>query len=162
MSPDLPLEVRGHNGTVRFDGITVTIARIGFLARASVGKGEKQIPLRAITAVQFKPAGPLMNGFIQFSLGGGNEARSRFGQQTGQAVNDENSVVFTRAQRDAFAGLRDTVQMAMAALASGAGPMPPAPDPVAQLQQLAALHRSGALSDAEYAAAKQSVLGGMG
>ena len=50
-----PLQVRGHNGTVTYDGQFVTIARTGFLARATVGKGEKRIPLRHITAVQLKP-----------------------------------------------------------------------------------------------------------
>jgi hypothetical protein len=52
------LPVRGRNGTVTFDGATVVIARSGFVARATIGKGEKRIPLRHITAVQFKPRGP--------------------------------------------------------------------------------------------------------
>jgi hypothetical protein len=41
------------------------------------------------------------------SIGGGTERRSRFGQQTNQAVTDENSVVFWTAQQQAFEGLRD-------------------------------------------------------
>jgi hypothetical protein len=36
----------------------------------------------------------------------------------------------------------------------------PAPDLTAQLQQLAQLHESGVLSDEEFAAAKQKLLGG--
>jgi hypothetical protein len=36
----------------------------------------------------------------------------------------------------------------------------PAPDLTAQLQQLAQLHESGVLSDDEFAAAKQKLLGG--
>src|SRR4051812_16627178 len=56
--PNAPLEVKGHSGTVRFDGRVVVISRKGILARASVGKGEKQIPVAHLTAVQFKPAGP--------------------------------------------------------------------------------------------------------
>jgi hypothetical protein len=35
----------------------------------------------------------------------------------------------------------------------------PAPDPVADIQRLAKLHDSGALSDAEFAAAKAKVVG---
>jgi hypothetical protein len=40
--------------------------------------------------------------------------------------------------------------------APGAGP---AADPIAQIERLAALHRSGALTDAEFAAAKAKLLG---
>ena len=86
------VEVKGVNGTVRFDGQMITIARKGFLARASIGKGDKQIPLAHVTAVQFKPAGRMVNGFIQFTLGGGNEKQSAFGSQSMDAAKDENSV----------------------------------------------------------------------
>jgi hypothetical protein len=80
---DEVMQVKGHTGTVRFDGRMITILRTGFLARASVGKGEKQIPLSHVTAVQFKPAGPLVNGFISsrsaaaMSVGPGSGARQR-------------------------------------------------------------------------------------
>src|SRR6266516_3356853 len=96
------MEVKGHTGTVKFDGRMITIFRKGFLARSSVGKGEKQIPLAHLTAVQFKPAGPLVNGYIQFTIGGGNERQSKFGSQTKDAARDENSVVFHYRQRQAF------------------------------------------------------------
>jgi hypothetical protein len=45
------------------------------------------------------------------------------------------------------------------ALPDPSAPVAPAADPVAQLQQLAALHESGKLTDEEFAAAKQTVLG---
>ena len=151
--------VRGHNGTIEFDGATVAITRRGFLARATVGKGEKRIPVRHITAVQFKPAG-LVNGFIAFTLAGGVENRSRFGRQTTDAAKDENSVIFTKSQQPSFEQLRTDIEQAMSA---PAGPMAQAQlaDPVAQLQQLAALHQSGALSNEEFAHAKASLLGRM-
>ena len=37
----------------------------------TIGKGEKRIPISSIKAVQWKPAGPLVNGFIQFTVPGG-------------------------------------------------------------------------------------------
>lgn len=39
-----------------------------------------------------------------------------------------------------------------------AAPVPSAPDPIAALRDLADLHRSGALTDAEFQAAKSKVL----
>ena len=37
---------------------------------------EKRIPIRSIQAVQWKPPGALVNGYIEFTVPGGNETRS--------------------------------------------------------------------------------------
>lgn len=152
------VEVKGHNGTVNFDGDFVTIKRTGFLARASIGKGEKRIPLGSITAVQWKPAGAMMNGFISFTLGGGNETRSRFGAQTADASRDENSVIFTKKQMSDFDALRTEVEQAIAARHRPAAPSPAAPDHLAQLKQLGDLRDAGVLSEDEFAAKKADIL----
>ena len=126
------VEVKGHNGTIHFDGRMITIVRKGALARATIGKGEKQIPLQMLSAVQFKPAGPLVNGFIQFTLAGGNETRSQFGRQTTDAARDENSVIFHYAQRKPFEELHAQIQVAMAGeTASPVGGQSAAPPPPA-------------------------------
>jgi hypothetical protein len=120
-----PIEVEGHTGQVTFDGFFVTIHRKGFRARAIVGKGEKRIPLPSIAAVQWKPAGAMVNGFIQFTVPGGNERRSKFGSQTTDASKDENSVVFTKRQMPDFAKLRAAVEQAMSSAAKGSAAPPP-------------------------------------
>ena len=122
------------------------------MGRLVVGKGEKRIPVRHVTAVQLKPAGGLVNGFIQFSLGGGNERRSTFGWQTMDAVGDENSVVFTRKQQPAFDVLRAAMEAAMA-LASA-----PTVDPMDQLRKLAELRDAGVVTEAEFEAKKTELL----
>lgn len=106
----------GYNGTVTLDGKFVTISRTGALARMSVGKGEKRIPVRSITSVQWKPPGPMVNGFIEFSIGGGNETRSTFGRQTTKAGHNENAVIVTKNQEQQFLALRAAVEDAMAEL----------------------------------------------
>jgi hypothetical protein len=158
-----PVEVKGHTGTVRFDGRTITIIRRGFVARATVGKGEKQIPLAHVTAVQFKPAGPMMNGFIQFTVGGSVERRSRFGRQSRDAIQDENSVAFHYAQRKAFEELRDVVQAALAEYHAAGDPRE-VRDRVAaatipeQIKQLSELRDLGAITDTEFEAKKADLL----
>lgn len=108
------IQAKGHTGIVGFDGTFVTISRTGLLARAAVGQGEKRIPIRQVTAVQWKPASRLYHGFIQFTLPGGNEIRSRSGKQTFDATHDENSVVFTRKQQESFQAVRDAIELAIA------------------------------------------------
>jgi hypothetical protein len=63
------VEAKGVNGTVEFDGDFVTIKRTGTLARMTVGKGDKRIPVAQITAVQWKPPSALIRGFISFGRG---------------------------------------------------------------------------------------------
>lgn len=155
-----PVEVKGQNGTLIFDGQSVVIVRKGFLTRATVGKGEKRIPLSAIGAVQFKPAGPLVNGFIQFSPLGGNEKRSAFGAQTASAAKDENSVVFAYSQRHAFAELREHIESALLAREAMPPPMGGvSPEGVTeQIKQLLELKELGAITDREFEAKKAELL----
>lgn len=152
------MEAVGYGGSVEFDGQFVTIRRRG-LGRLTVGKGEKLIPLASIVAVQLKPAGPVINGFIQFTIPGGNERRSAFGSQTTDAAKDENSVLFTRKQQPRFEALRAEIEGAILAASTARQPAPAPNGGLAeQLAQLARLHASGALSDQEFDAAKARLL----
>lgn len=154
-------DAKGHNGVVTFDGSFVSILRKGFLARASIGKGEKRIPIVSVSAVQWKPAGPLVNGYIEFSLGGGNEKQSRFGSATTDAGHNENAVIFTRKQMPEFEALRRDVESAIAARHSEAAAPAASPDLAGQIAQLAALRDQGILTDEEFAAKKSGLLSPM-
>ncbi|MFE0794726.1 DUF4429 domain-containing protein [Streptomyces mutabilis] len=153
------IEVKGHNGQIVFDGQYVTITRRGFLARTSVGKGEKRFHISQISSVQWKPAGPFVNGFIAFSAAGGNERRSKFGSQTSSAIHDENSVLFTTRQKAAFEELRKAVEAAIAAHHTPGGAALPA-SVADELTKLAALRDQGALTEDEYQQQKQRLLNG--
>ncbi len=152
------IEARGHNGHVAFDGDYVHIQRKGFLARATAGKGDKRIPITSITAVQWKPAGAFVNGFLQFTIPGGTEGRSRPGASTVDASKDENSVIFTRKQQPAFEALRATVEDAVVASLQTAGPVAAAPSIPEQIQQLAGLRDQGLITPDEYEAKKAELL----
>ena len=121
-----------------------------------MGKGTKTIPVGQITAVQVKPASRLVNGFIALTVSGGVERRSKFGSQTTDAGRDENSVVFTWAQRDDFEQLRVVVEAAMIAPTPNVGVQP---DAVDQLRRLAELRDGGVVSAAEFDTAKARLLG---
>lgn len=161
------VEVRGVNGTIRFDGQTITILRTGPFGRLSVGKGEKHISLADLTAVQLKPAGRVVNGFIHFTVGGGNERGSQPGRQRIDASRDENAVVFQYGQREAFEALCDAVQAALASPHQSSAALRPAPTDPAQptipelIEQLAALRDAGALTEAEFEAKKTDLLSRM-
>lgn len=151
------IEAKGVNGQVMFDGRFVTITRKGALARATVGKGEKRIPVSSITAVQWKPPSKLVRGFIQFTVQGGVESKSRAGKQTKDAAKDENSVIVASGHADEFLALRSAVESSIGVPASAAAPA--ASSSMAdELKKLSELRDAGVLSDDEFAAQKAKLL----
>ncbi|HLL69071.1 MAG TPA: DUF4429 domain-containing protein [Micromonosporaceae bacterium] len=149
------IQVKGVNGQVEFDGTTLTIHREGFLARASVGRGTKRIPVGSIVAVQWKPPSFGTNGFVQFETAGMGGTRSKYGQQAKDASTDENSVMVKKSMVPAFDELRAAVEQAMAGQAQG-GQV--SASPADELTKLAALVGQGLLSREEFDAAKARLL----
>ncbi len=82
----------GANGTIALYPDRLTIKRRGIRGALGHGffQGEKDILISSITAVQLKKAGPLLVGYIQFSVLGGVEGRKGLNE----ATSDENTVTF--------------------------------------------------------------------
>lgn len=153
-------EVSGQGGQITFDGQYVTISRKGFLARATLGKGEKRLHISQISAIQWKPAGPLVNGFIQFTVPGGNELRGKLGSQTSNAAKDENSVIFTKKQMPEFEKLRAELDAAIIAQHAPQQTGPASSASLAdELAKLAGLRDQGILTPAEFEQQKARLLG---
>ncbi|MEH0110633.1 DUF4429 domain-containing protein [Tersicoccus sp. MR15.9] len=154
-----PIMVKGYTGAIEFDGTFITIHRTGMRARLTVGKGDKRIPISALQGTQWRPAGGLTNGFLQLVISGSSETKSQFGSQAMSAVNDENSVMFTRKQEAEFAHLRQVLDQALAARIAGHGAQPAQPDVTDQLAKLAQLRDSGVVTPEEFEAKKTELLG---
>lgn len=144
----------GSNGSVELAGESIIIRRKGFANVLTQGiQGDKQIPLKSITAVQFRPAGSMMAGLIQFTLLGGREFRGGMLE----ATKDENAVMFTREQEPAFLALHDCIQQWI----SNPNPQTSAINATEDLERLAALHEKGHLTPEEFAEAKERILEGV-
>ena len=153
------LYAAGSNGQISVDGDFITMHRKGFSARLQVGKGEKRLPISTIAGVQWKPAGGLVEGFIQFSVPGGNERRSSLGSATKNARQDENSVTFNKKQQPAFEEVRTFIETSLARRGQPTAQAPAPIDLADQLGKLAALRDQGILNEAEFAAQKAKLLG---
>jgi len=151
------LHAKGSNGQISVDDDFVTLHRKGMVARMNVGKGEKRLPLSTIAGVQWKPAGVLVDGFIQFSVPGGNERRSSLGGQTAGARQDENSVTFRKNQQADFEAVRVLIESVIAR--RGRPAVPATLDLADQLERLAALRDQGILTEQEFATQKARLLG---
>lgn len=135
--------LKGQTKSITVDGDAVTIVPKalyhGFV-------GEKRIPYKSITAVQFKEAGSWLAGFIQFSIKGGVEWH-------GQVNQDENALQFDRALNDEFRLLRDFIQERMEIESS-----PQMASTADELSKLANLRDQGILTDDAFAAQKAKLL----
>lgn len=99
------MDFNGYNGTIAVNGEQLTITHSGFAARTGglVRDQPREIPLRAISGINFKEATRLVNGWLTLGLGGAEPVRLN----GGKAPSDANTVMFRHQQKDDFEKLRD-------------------------------------------------------
>lgn len=127
--------VRPHVVELHDHGKVVSLLR--------TGKGVEEIPIARISSVETKKLGPLFEALVIYTSG-----------NTIQYVSGGPVVAQLRKI------ISDLVNGQTAPKPASPTPGPPAaPDPMAQLKQLAELHAQGILTDAEFAAKKTDLLG---
>ena len=152
---------KGNNGQLELLEDRIRITRKGFMAFFWHGmKGDKEILLSAITAVQWKAVTgksaflQLAPGYIQFSFIGGQESKGGLGN----AQSDENTVMFDKAQEPAFQAIHDEIQKRIK-LNTPKQNRQIAPLSVAdEIKKLAELRDSGILTPDEFNAKKRRLL----
>lgn len=92
------MELNGVNGQIELYQDQIIIKRKGVISKLSQGffKGDKTIYLTQISSIQVKPGSMITNGYIQFSLSGGNESTKGIMK----ATKDENTVMFAKKDND--------------------------------------------------------------
>lgn len=149
---DIVLKANGHNGQLELTDSVLRIKRKGALALLTQGlKGDKEILISQLTSIQLKKASIIVNGYIQFSFNGSQEAKGG----AFQGASDENTVMFRSGQQDEFLVLRDELQKRMNARQTPS----PQPSDLDQLEKLAALRDKGIITDDEFQQKKKHILG---
>ena len=135
---------------------------LGFLNKGL--KGTKTIPIASITAIQHRPAGAIVSGFLQFTLMGGIESRGG----VLAATKDENTFMFAktsilhqndRDNNELAIEIKNYVEQRMASLKTSSRPDVRQPASLAEeLAKLAELRDKGVLSNQEFEQAKTRLL----
>ncbi len=130
---------------------------MGFLNKGL--KGQKEIPFRSITAIQFKKAGSMTKGYLQFTIPGGKESKSGLMA----AVRDENTFMFgsgTGFGNDALNRKVEEIKRYIETqqMARESPPAPQAASLTDELAKLAILRDQGILSEDEFEAAKHRLI----
>lgn len=135
----------------------VTITPKGVLGFMNKGlKGAKTIPFSSISAIQFKEAGAVFSGYIQFTIPGGNESKGGLMA----ATKDENTFMFAEKKNNELAiEIKDYIEKAIHDLRIPNTTNSPSGTLADELQKLAKLKEQGILSDEEFQAAKSKLIG---
>lgn len=95
--------VQGKNGQIVLQKNRITIKRKGALSVMTQGvKGDKDIPFKSITGIEFKASAGMTDGYIQFGILGAVESR----RNAMDLYNDENTVMFNSSQAANFITLK--------------------------------------------------------
>jgi len=148
--------MEGVGGLLEVFEDRVTIAPKGVIGFLSKGiKGTKEIPFTSIIAVQFKEADDLFNGYLQFTIPGGNESRGGILA----ATQDENTFMFSHTKNNTrILEIKEYIDSAVrkSNIPQAAAPTATLSD---ELQKLAQLKQQGLLSELEFQDAKRRLIG---
>lgn len=149
----------GDNGQVVLTERAVIIGREGFLQAYMSGtfKGNKSIPYKSITGVQFKEPGIITLGYIRFTHPGEIGFRRGVNAAFKYAITDENTVTITKKQKENFRKVRDMVEEKIHAPLMTPQQVS-APNIADEIAKLASLKKDGLISDEEYAQLKNKLI----
>ncbi|MFC9539230.1 DUF4429 domain-containing protein [Lysinibacillus sp. NPDC056959] len=139
---------------VTVDDYNVKIKPKGFSNFINKGgsKGEKSIPIKSITAIQFKEPG-LTTGYIQFAYSGSSETKGG----TMAAVKDENSITFIKKELKQAREMVDLIELKRHANSSPAQTSAlSASDEIIKMKELL---DAGILTQEEFDTKKKQLLG---
>ncbi|MER5210434.1 DUF4429 domain-containing protein [Streptomyces sp. NPDC002838] len=164
--PAVPLSVSAGDGTARFDGERVRLDWNWKTEDAKAAAGSRVFVLADISAVEWQPAVGLENGYLRFTV--------RNAPTKAPPKYDPNSVELWGFKKDPLMALVAAAVQARLPHPAAAAPKdvrPPRPEPTApstgeddhdallrRLRELGELHRTGVLTDEEFAMAKQAIL----
>lgn len=142
----------GRSGTLILTETGVIIKRSGALLSGHAA-GEKNIPYKSITAVQFKKAG-ITVGFLQLTLQGGVEAKGG----ALEAVKDENTITFgTEEKTQEFERAKNIIEQKIVE-ANNTNTASSNINDLDQLEKLASLKDKGIITEEEFHAKKKQIL----
>jgi hypothetical protein len=136
------------------DKVTITPKGVlGFMTKGL--KGTKTIPFGSITGIQFKEAGAVFSGYIQFTIPGGNESKGG----VFSAASDENTFMFAEKKNNELAiKIKEYIESAVLKLRAPQH-QTSASNLSDEIQKLARLKEQGILSDEEFQSAKKKLIG---
>lgn len=152
---DVLFELKEDYGQIYVYEDKIVIERKGFKAFITQGmKGGKTIPFSSLTSIQFKPAGTITNGYIQFGVLGGVECKGG----ALAAGYDENTVFFQKKNSELANNIKEFLEKKIAEKNNPA-PTIQQTSSADELKKFKDLLDSGVITQEEFDAKKKQLLG---
>jgi predicted RNA-binding Zn-ribbon protein involved in translation (DUF1610 family) len=146
------MTAKGKNGQLELLENKIRIKREGTMSFLTHGfKGEKEILIKQISSIQFKPTGNITAGYIQFAFIGGQEGKGAIWE----AARDENTIMFNLDQQPDFEKIKKAIEDRIVSSQEGT----PKSSGLDDLEKLANLHEKGIITEEEFNAKKKQILG---
>ncbi|GAA3552975.1 DUF4429 domain-containing protein [Nonomuraea rosea] len=153
--PSVPISATAGDGTAVFDGERVRLEWTGFASSDKEKAGSQEFPLSDLVGVEWKPQSGMGYGTLRFRVKG-----------EGPALPPQKDPRCVSWGIQRFGGATALVAAAvLARLPRNVAELPPPPVPddvhdavLRRLAELGELHRSGVLTDEEFATAKQAMI----
>ncbi|HYF83339.1 MAG TPA: DUF4429 domain-containing protein [Clostridia bacterium] len=153
---DALMELKGINGQLELYEDKIVMKRKGALSKLTQGffKGDKSIYLSQISEIQVKPGTWATNGYIQFTLSGGNEnTKGIF-----DATKDENAVIFSKKDNDLVSRIKDKIEELKTSL-NKTGTVINSLSPADEIKKYKELLDDGIITEEEFNKKKKDLLG---
>lgn len=151
---ELVYSVKGVAGLFEVFDNKVDLTPRGLLGILNKGVvGTKTIPFNSITGVQLRMGNALTNGYIQFTLPGGNESKGGILA----AQKDENSFTFQAKQNGLMVEIQNYIEQRIGK-PSGSSDSSGSISIADELRKLAELKDQGVLSEEEFQTAKRKLI----
>lgn len=150
------MKAKGVGGDLELLEDKIRIVRRDGLAILAHGlKGDKEIFINQISSIQFRKAGALTNGYIQFAFIGGSEAKGGMLQ----ATTDENTVFFNQKNEDDFSAIKYMIEDRIHQLKKMDRIDYKKGLSLDDLEKLAELKEKGIITEEEFQIKKRQILG---
>jgi hypothetical protein len=151
---EILIALDGVNGQIDLYESKIVIHRKGINAKLTMGffKGDKEIYISQISGIQMKLGTGLTNGYIQFTIPGGNESTKGLAA----ATKDENSVFFRKKDNETAQRLKSKIEELKSA--SSSSQVISALSPADEIKKYKSLLDDGTITQEEFAAKKKQLL----
>lgn len=146
---DASMIAKGVDGLVELFEDKIKINRKGFSSLNRVLPGDNEFMISDITSIEFKKAGAVINGYIQFAFVGA-KVEDDSGPEKAQL---EDSVMFVARQQLVFEELRVEVERKIAAIMAGSVAFR-----MKELQVLEGLLSKGMIDQEQFDTRKQQLM----
>ena len=154
------LECKGVGHTVTLFPSKVVIAgNKGLVGLITSGGASQEIRIKEITGMEYKKAGSMVNGYLQFRTAASGNTKQGGMFAVLETSDDPNTVHFVKKHNDVFAELKNKVEEIMDQMESNSGIGVQAPSAADELQKFSALLKDGLITQDEFEKKKKELLG---